>query len=169
MNQTIVAVPMYYILYHTLFKARCTATPLRELPTLQKILIDIVVISILEEFYFYYIHRLMHHKSIYKYVHKKHHEWTAPVAAIAFYCHPLEHIFLNLIPVSTSFALMRSHVVTVWLFLSLAVLNSMADHAGYSFPFSGASIRYHDYHHSKWVNDFMFKLNFFNVTFVNIF
>ncbi|XP_075155669.1 fatty acid hydroxylase domain-containing protein 2-like [Haematobia irritans] len=149
MNQTIVGIPMYYVLYHTLFKIRCNDTSIRELPTLQKILFDIVVVSIMEEFNFYYIHRLMHHKSIYKYVHKKHHEWTAPIAAITFYCHPLEHIFLNLTPVSLSFALVRSHVFTVWIFLTLAILNSMADHAGYSFPRSGASIRYHDYHHSK--------------------
>ncbi|XP_005184217.2 fatty acid hydroxylase domain-containing protein 2-like [Musca domestica] len=149
MNQTVVGIPMYFVLYHTLFKVRCNTTPIRELPTLQKVLFDIVVVSILEEFYFYYIHRLMHHKSIYKYVHKKHHEWTAPIAAITFYCHPLEHIFLNLIPVSLSFALVRSHVFTVWLFLTLAILNSMADHSGYSFPRSGSSIRYHDLHHSK--------------------
>ncbi|KNC22065.1 hypothetical protein FF38_02002, partial [Lucilia cuprina] len=148
LNQTLVGIPMYFILYNCLFKIRCTA-PLRQLPSFGKILLDIVVVSLLEEFYFYYIHRVMHHKSIYKYVHKKHHEWTAPIAAITFYCHPLEHIFLNLIPVSTSFALMRSHVFTVWLFLTLAILNSMADHCGYSFPNSGSSIRYHDYHHSK--------------------
>uniref|UniRef100_A0A1I8QEY9 Fatty acid hydroxylase domain-containing protein n=1 Tax=Stomoxys calcitrans TaxID=35570 RepID=A0A1I8QEY9_STOCA len=68
MNQTIVGIPMYFVLYHTLFKVCCSEGPIRELPTLQKILFDIVVVSIMEEFNFYYIHRLMHHKAIYKYV-----------------------------------------------------------------------------------------------------
>ena len=31
------------------------------------------------DFVFYHGHKLLHHRRIYKYIHKKHHEWQAPI------------------------------------------------------------------------------------------
>ena len=43
------------------------------------------------DFIFYHGHKMLHHRSLYKHIHKKHHEWQAPIAAAAVYAHPLEH------------------------------------------------------------------------------
>ena len=34
----------------------------------------------------------MHHRKVYKHVHKLHHEITAPIAAGTSYCSPFEHL-----------------------------------------------------------------------------
>lgn len=36
--------------------------------------------------------RLVHLPLLYKQIHKKHHEWTAPVGVVSMYAHPVEHI-----------------------------------------------------------------------------
>ncbi|XP_037934838.1 fatty acid hydroxylase domain-containing protein 2 [Teleopsis dalmanni] len=147
-NQTVISTPIFYLLYKSV-QSYQHLIPVRELPTFKKFVFDMAVITILEEFMFYYAHRLLHHKSIYKYVHKKHHEWTAPIAAITFYCNPIEHIASNLLPVVVAIGLLKSHISTAWLFTALAIINAMSDHTGYSFPFSAKSVRFHDLHHEK--------------------
>lgn len=47
---------------------------------------------------YHLIVRFLHHRRLYKYIHKKHHEWTAPIAVTAIYCHPLEHLLSNILP-----------------------------------------------------------------------
>ena len=42
--------------------------------------------------------RLFHHPLIYKYIHKKHHEWTSPIGIVADYAHPIEHVVSNITP-----------------------------------------------------------------------
>jgi methylsterol monooxygenase len=71
-----------------------------QLPTLSKAVTDLFVYLVVEEILFYYFHRLLHHPHVYKHIHKVHHQWTAPIAITAVYCHPIEHIVSNLLPVT---------------------------------------------------------------------
>ncbi|KAF1765070.1 hypothetical protein GCK72_005021 [Caenorhabditis remanei] len=116
------------------------------MPSGLEILRDIFVSVLCEEIGFYYTHRLFHHPRIYKYVHKKHHEWTAPVSITSIYCHPLEHAISNLSPVLLGPTICGSHVVTLWIWASLAILSTTCSHSGYHFPFM-LSPEPHDYHH----------------------
>jgi sterol desaturase/sphingolipid hydroxylase (fatty acid hydroxylase superfamily) len=47
---------------------------------------------LVNEILFFYAHWAMHKGSLYKMFHKKHHEFTAPFALAALYCHPVEFI-----------------------------------------------------------------------------
>ncbi|XP_017963244.1 fatty acid hydroxylase domain-containing protein 2 [Drosophila navojoa] len=147
-NLTVVNFFTTWLLYEVSLRHN-NITDIRQLPSFGRIIRDFVIFVIMEETMFYYVHRLMHHRSVYKYVHKKHHEWTAPVAAMTLYAHPIEHVVANLLPVGISVSLLGTHVVVAWGIISLAVINSMSDHTGYSFPWSGGSVRFHDYHHAK--------------------
>lgn len=46
--------------------------------------ISTVVFMIWNDFLIYWIHRLEHHPSVYKYVHKPHHKWISKLPTLSF-------------------------------------------------------------------------------------
>lgn len=50
------------------------------------------------DFIFYFAHRLLHFKSLY-YFHSLHHEYDYSYGAGAFYAHPVDFMFANLLPI----------------------------------------------------------------------
>lgn len=145
-NQTLVSVPITLLSFRLMLWRGFL--PLRELPTFHWVLAEMAVHILMEEVGFYYSHRLLHSRYLYRYIHKRHHEWTAPIAVTAIYCHPIEHIFSNLIPPFLGVFIMGSHVATAYLWFSLAILSTLNAHSGYHLPFF-PSPEAHDFHHLK--------------------
>lgn len=123
-------------------------TDVRELPTIFKVLLDLFVFYLVWEIFFYYTHRILHTKYFYKSIHKIHHQYRAPLAIVTQYSHPVEHLFSNLSPSLIGWAIMKTHILTIYLWTSLICLDSMRNHCGYDFPFLPSN-EMHDYHHSK--------------------
>lgn len=145
-NQIVVGLPIMYLGYY--FMEWRGYPPVRELPTFHWVLAEIAIHILCEEIGFYYSHRLLHSGSLYKYIHKQHHQWTAPIAVTALYCHPLENIGSNLLPPFLGVFIMGSHVATAWIWFSLAILSTLNAHSGYHLPFF-PSPEAHDFHHLK--------------------
>lgn len=68
-----------------------------QLPSYSKLLLDVIAIVVCIEIAFYYCHRFLHWHRIYRFIHKRHHEFTSPTMAIcSIYAHPVEHVLANM-------------------------------------------------------------------------
>lgn len=54
------------------------------------LLAQVLVCSVIEDTWHYWMHRALHDKRIYKYIHKVHHYYQAPFGMTAEYAHPAE-------------------------------------------------------------------------------
>ncbi|KAK9419576.1 hypothetical protein SUNI508_07312 [Seiridium unicorne] len=87
--------------------------------------ISTLLFMVFNDITIYWIHRLEHHPSVYKYVHKPHHKWIVPTpwAALAF--HPVDgfvqslpyHVFVFFCPVQKYLYLVMFVLVQVWTIL----------------------------------------------------
>ncbi|KAH7968500.1 hypothetical protein HPB52_009043 [Rhipicephalus sanguineus] len=143
-NQVFVQLPVN-VLFYWLKDLRGFDRSLR-LPPLSRAVAHFACFVAIEEVLFYYSHRLLHHRLLYQRFHKKHHEWTAPVAITAVYCTPLEHLLSNVLPVVVGPALLGSHLSVHWLWAVLTAPYGVIVHSGYHLPLL-PSPQMHDFHH----------------------
>ena len=134
------------IIYSDILSYRNFNTSFDTLPNIYTCILNFIVFLIFEEIGFYYMHRFSHYKYIYKYIHKQHHEYVTPIALSAIYCHPLEHIFVNIAPLFIGPLIMNSHLILIWSWIFIATVNTLYSHCGYHFPLT-LSNEVHDYHH----------------------
>ncbi|XP_057380691.1 fatty acid hydroxylase domain-containing protein 2-like [Daphnia carinata] len=146
-NQCFVLIPFSIFGYYFLTYSG-TPPPVREVPTLSRFVVDMMILVPAQEIFVYYTHRMFHHRLLYKWTHKWHHEWTTPVALSSMYNHPLDQLIGNILPVSIGLALTNSHLFTQWLWFAWSAVRSLNDHSGYRLFAFPSPVR-HDFHHQK--------------------
>ena len=127
------------------------------MPSWSTLALQLAASLYIEDTWHYFMHRALHHPSIYGYVHKVHHTYAAPFSFAAEYAHPIETAILGFgffIPMVLFF----THLSFFWLWLLVRMGETADVHCGYDvwwaeylnplhwLPFYGGP-RFHDFHH----------------------
>ncbi|OLL21819.1 Fatty acid hydroxylase domain-containing protein 2 [Neolecta irregularis DAH-3] len=125
------------------------------LPSFQEVALHLTISVIIRDILFYYGHVALHSRYLYKFIHKQHHAFTAPMGMSAMYCHPVEHLVSNFIPVIVGPGLLGSHILVVWLFVIMESVAAVSTHSGYHLPgILREASRFHDYHHEFFTGNY---------------
>lgn len=92
-----------------------------------------LVVLILDDTYFYWTHRLMHHPMLFERVHRVHHESVDPTPFTAFSFHPLEAIVLGIggLSILPAVLLLPWHPIAVIAAGTFSTLFNVIGHLGY--------------------------------------
>ncbi|MBB6371586.1 sterol desaturase family protein [Chryseobacterium shigense] len=121
--------------------------------------------------YFYWMHRILHHKKIFKYVHLIHHKSTNPSPFAAYSFHMAEAIAEGLI-VPILLFIIPLHFISIYIFIVSSLMINIYGHLGYeiapkwlrnSFLFTifNTSV-YHNLHHNKFKGNYGLYFRFWD-------
>jgi fatty acid hydroxylase domain-containing protein 2 len=141
-------------LFALLLHAGIYNTP--HLPTGMERFCHMIIYVVMDEVIFFYGHWWLHANKTqwfnYRKVHKIHHEFTSPVALVASYCHPLEMLISNVLPLCGGMFCCGSHLFLGMSWAAFAVLGTQTHHCGYRWPWTPGFDHqpdFHDFHHKK--------------------
>jgi sterol desaturase/sphingolipid hydroxylase (fatty acid hydroxylase superfamily) len=118
-----------------------------------------VLLLVLYETYYYWLHRWMHLPKIFRIVHRVHHESRQPTVFTSFAFHPLE-AFLQLAFFPMIILLIPFHYVTLFIVFTIMSISAVINHSGVEI-FKSRFLRehvigsmHHDKHHTHFNRNF---------------
>jgi 4-alpha-methyl-delta7-sterol-4alpha-methyl oxidase len=125
------------------------------LPAWWVVVLQLVFFFYLDDLLYYWSHRALHTRWLYKKIHAWHHRIVTPWAITGNYMHPLE-LSLTATVALLGPLLVGAHVVTVWLWFVWRQWEAAEGHCGYDFPWTPSHFipgndgaRHHDMHHAR--------------------
>lgn len=174
-NTLLIQIPIILLSYD-LFKWTGIIMGPEDIPGPGLFLLHFFGCMLTEDVLFYWIHRTLHHKKLFRKIHYLHHQFLIPRPISAIYAHPIEFIMGNIIPVTAGamfISLMGSpvHIITVWIFVCVRLIETIDAHSGFdlpiwfpnTWPFIGSMAKHHDLHHSSNRGNFGSFFNFWDI------
>lgn len=94
------------------------------------LIVSFLIVLFIDDMFFYWSHRAMHHPKLYKFFHRVHHESTDPSPLTAFAFHPSEAVIEQMMHFVLPFLLpLNFGVMIAWQIFSM--LNNVLGHLGY--------------------------------------
>ncbi|XP_064614284.1 methylsterol monooxygenase 1-like [Liolophura sinensis] len=133
----------------------------QHMPTWYNLALRVLGCAIIEDTWHYFLHQALHHKRIYKHIHKVHHFYQAPFGMTAEYAHPAETLILGM-GFFWGILLLCNHFILMWVWVSIRLIETIDVHSGYDvpylnifhlIPFYGGS-RFHDFHHRNFIGNY---------------
>jgi lathosterol oxidase len=125
--------------------------------------LSVVLSLVIHDTYFYWMHRLLHHKKLFKHAHVLHHKSTNPSPWTSYSFHLFEAVIEGLVLVPIVF-LLPMHPFSILLFTVAAFIINVYGHLGYEitpkwfrytwlFEAFNTSV-HHNLHHSKFKGNY---------------
>jgi len=157
----LVAPLLNYFIFYPLMKIYAKDDIFGPLPPWNELLLKLLIVALIEDTMFYWSHRLLHHRWVYKYIHKQHHEFKYTNALTTTFAHPIETIFTDIVPISIGVCLVKGNMAFACVAFTLRIWQAIDAHSGYvfdwsiwnMFPFQSSTAR-HDFHHTHNVGCF---------------
>lgn len=127
------------------------------LPSLADMSLFFLGCMLVNDWGFYWSHRLAHATPLYAAVHKQHHTYKGTVGFAAEFAGPIEQTFSNQIPTMGYAVLTGGHPLLQLAWLAGRLMQTYEGHSGYCFRGTalyawgvlGDAAPYHDFHHTK--------------------
>ena len=152
--------PVFFVILSQFVQAE---TDPAKLPSIPVFFGQIYFSALIEDFFFYWGHRIMHHPYLYKRIHKVHHEFHNVICIASLNAHWIEFLFVDIGSMLAGFLILRKrmHMVTHMAFNIYNANESHEAHSGYEFPWSGYQIfpfstdsTFHNFHHLKNIGNY---------------
>ncbi len=124
-------------------------------------ILRLVLSLFLSDTFFYWLHRLLHTKILYKVAHKIHHRHKSAIAWSSFYFHPIELVLTWFLVFLLPILLVRLHYITLMCYITILLLSLVKSHCGIDI-YGLYSSKFHDMHHLKFVGNYGSDLGFWD-------
>lgn len=133
--------------------------------------LSLCIVLLIQETYYYWLHRWMHRPRVYRLVHKWHHDSIKTSALTAFSFHPIESV-LQAIVLPLLILVLPLHLYLLFFLLILMTFSSTINHAGVEIFPKGFAVHWlgrwlvgathHDLHHQQFRYNFGLYFTFWD-------